>query len=697
MPLQKLQLRPGVNREGTNYSNEGGWYECDKIRFRSGFPEIIGGWERLSNYTFSGVCKTLWNWVALNGYNLCGVGTNQKFYVESGGTYNDITPLTSASPVTLGADPIATTINSKLVTITDTNHGTTAGTFVTFSNASAVGGLTLNGEYEIVYVLDADTYQIVSPTAATSTATGGGVLVEVEYQIPAGLPTYIAGYGWGAGGWGRGGWGSAATAGVGNQLRLWSQDNFGQNLVLAPRGGPIYYWEVDTSTWDRAILLSDAADNAGYSGADVPLLTNDVMVADIQRFLFALGANPYGTSSTADFNPMLVRWPDQENPYDWVPSSINQAGEQPLSHGSYLVTGLNTRQETLIWTDSALYSAQYLGPPYVWGFQLLSDNVSIMSPNAVSTANNITYWMGVDKFYAYSGRVDTLPCTLRQYVFEDFNYVQAWQVVSGTNEGYNEVWWHYPSANSMVNDRYVIFNHLEKVWYYGTLNRTAWLDSPLRQYPMAVNSVQVSYLNVDITSASTELPLLNCASYPATGTVTIDSEVISYTGNDGVSLTGCTRGVGGTIVTSHTAYTMVTPVATNSILYHESGLDDASTGEPVAIAAYVGSSDFDIGDGHNYGFVWRMIPDINFTSSTATAPSVTMTLKPRTFPGAPYGAAPSPTVTRTSTIPVQQYTQEVFTRIRGRQMSMRVDSNMLGVSWQLGTPRIDIRPDGRKT
>lgn len=697
MPLQKIQLRPGINREGTNYSNEGGYYECDKVRFRSGYPEKLGGWIRLSSNTFKGVCKTMWNWVSLSGYNLNAVGTNQKYYIESGGVYNDITPLTAASPVALAANPFATTSGSLLVTVTAAAHGATAGTFVTFAGASAVGGLTLNGEYEIVLVVDTNTYQIIASSTASSTATGGGAAVTATYQINAGLASFVGGTGWGAGSWGRGGWGSGVAITAGLQLRLWSQDNFGQDLVFAPRGGPLYYWVNDTTTWARAILLSSAATTAGYVGADVPVQTNQVIASDVQRFVICLGANPYGTTTTADFNPMLVRWSDQENVYDWTPTSTNQSGEQPLQNGSYLVCGRITRQEILIWSDSALYSMQYLGPPYVWGFQLLMDNISIISPNCAITVNNITYWMGCDKFYQYSGRVETLPCSLRQFVYSDLNQDQAWQIVCGTNEGYNEVWWHYPSSESLVNDRYVIYNYLERVWYYGTLNRTAWLDSPLRQYPMGVISIQTSYLNNAIDSSTTTLSLLNASSYPDVGTVVIDSETITYTGNDGSNLTGCTRGALGSTAASHIAYSTVSPYASNGILYHEYGLDDASTGTNVAIASYVGSSDFDIGDGHNYGFVWRMIPDVNFTSSTSNAPYITLTVKPRTFPGAPYGYGAAPTVTRTATIPVEQYTQEVYTRIRGRQMSMRIDSNDLGVAWQLGVPRIDIRPDGRKT
>lgn len=698
MPLQKIQLRPGVNREGTNYSNEGGWYECDKIRFRSGYPEKLGGWQRVSTSTFYGVCRTLWDWVTLNSYNLVTVGTNQKYYIQSGGVYYDITPLTDVSPVSLGLNPFATTSGSKVVTVSATSHNMVAGSFVTFAGATAVGGLTLNGEYEIVTIPDGNSYTIASATAASSTATGGGGAVTATYQINAGLDILVSGGGWGAGGWGRSTWGSGIAIGVDSQLRLWTQDNFGENLVFAPRSGPIYYWVRDTSTWARGIKLSSAATTAGYSGTFVPHTVNQILTSDLQRFTIAIGANPYDPlNANTTFDPMLVRWSDQENVFEWVPAATNQAGEQTLSNGSYLICALLTRQEILVWSDTALYSMQYLGPPYVWGFQLLMDNISMMSPNAAVTVNNMTYWMGLDKFYVYSGRVETLPCSLRQYVFNDFNYEQAWQVVCGTNEGYNEVWWHYPSANSTVNDRYVIFNHLERIWYYGTLNRTAWFDSSLQNYPMGVYSVQNSYLNADIDSSVTSITLVNANSYPNSGVVIVESEKIAYTGKTGSTLTGCTRGYNNTTAAAHVKYSAVTSSIPNGLIFHEVGLDDGSSSTTVPIEAYIGSSDFDIGDGHNYGFVWRMIPDINFTASTAASPTVDITVKPRTFPGAPYGYGASPAVVRTSTVPVEQYTEQVYTRIRGRQMSFRIDSSTLGVAWQLGVPRIDIRQDGRKS
>ncbi len=703
--LQKIQLRPGVNREGTNYSNEGGYYACDKIRFRSGYPEKIGGWLRLSANTFYGTCRTLWDWITLNAYNLVAVGTNQKYYVETGGAYNDITPWAAgytAGAVALGATPLSTTNGSRLVTVTASGHGGTAGTFVTITSTAAVGGLTISGEYQMVTVPDGNTFTIAASSAATSTATGGGT-VTIRVLLAAGLATYVTGSGWGAGGWSRGGWGSAATIGVGQQLRLWTQDNYGDNLLLAPRGGDIYYWVRDTGFTTRAVTLQAAGTAAGYASTItdfVPNQTYQIVSSDVQRFTIAIGANPYDpTDANTTFDPMLVRWSDQENPYDWVPSATNQAGEQRLATGSYLVTSVITRQEILIWSDAAIYSMQYLGPPYVWGFQLLMDNISIIAPNAAITVNNVTYWMGVDKFYTYTGRVETLPCALRQFIFNDLNFSQQQQIVCGSNEGYNEVWWHYPSADSDVNDRYVIYNHLERIWYYGTLNRTAWLDSPLQTTPMGVYSVQNTFLLTALTAstaANQTIVVVDGTSYPNSGTLTIDSEDITYTGKTGNTFTGCTRGVNNTTVASHQAYTPVNSGVTNSIIFHETGLDNGDDDVLVPIESYIESSDFDIADGNQLSFVWRMIPDINFTSSSAPTPQVTMTLKPRNFPGANYGTSASGAIDLSSKIPVEQYTNQIYTRLRGRQMSFRIDSTALGVAWQLGTPRLDIRTDGRR-
>jgi hypothetical protein len=558
-------------------------------------------------------------------------------------------------------------------------------------------------------------------------------------------------------------------------IRLWSHDNFEQDLIINPRGEPIYYWTKDTSSYARAVPLSTVATqivktvakaaantttttlivntsfqvNAGsvisgtnipadttvlsvigntltlstaptgagiligddltftYSGTFVPRRTNFIIASDTNHFTIALGANPYDpTNALTTFDPMLVRWSDQDRPWEWVPETTNQSGEQRLSNGSYLVCAKDTRQEILIWSDAALFSMQYLGPPYVWGFNLLMDNISIISPNAAITVNNVTYWMGVDKFYTYTGRVETLPCSLRQFVYTNINRSQIQQVICGSNEGFNEIWWFYPSGNSTVNDSYVVFNHLERIWYYGTINRTAWLDTPIRQYPLGAFSIQASYLDSNLTADATSVQLLDGTAYPASGTVVIESEQITYTGITGNTLTGCVRGANSTTATSHLAYTPVNYYIPNQIMEHEQGQDDQSLPVAQPIYSYISSSDFDIGDGMNFGFVWRVLPDVTFSDSVVGTPlpNVIMTVQARQNSGTAYLPGPtnapdgSPDVILTSatTAVVELYTGEVFTRIRGRQMSFKIESNDLGVAWQLGTPRIDIRPDGRR-
>ena len=765
MPLQKLELRPGINRESTTYANEGGFYACDKVRFRSGYAEKIGGWINQSTNTFNGVCRSLFNWITLASDNLLGVGTNSKIYVENAGIYHDITPL--AQTITLPNNPFATTLGSYLVTVTTTSpHNISVGTYVTFSGVSGSGivnGVTLNGNFEVLTVPTSTSFTILGAVVATSTGSGGGAAVSAEIEISAGNATFSLGLGWGGGPWGFGGWGVGST--IATQIRLWSQDNDRENLLFNPRSGAIYYWEKDTSTWARAITLNAYANTqvkatteadflsgvttitvidpngidtgsvvsgtgipagtyvttayiAGsytvpisaattapssgtytfsYAGRHVPNNTYQVATSSVGNFTIAFGSNPYNPVNFAeDFDPLLVRWSDADNPFEWVPATTNQSGENRLSFGSYIVAALDTRQEILIWTDAAIFSMQYLGPPYVFSQNLLMDNISIASPNAAITVNNVTYWMGVDKFYQYSGRVETLPCSLRQFVFTDINTDQLAQIVAGTNEGYNEVWWFYPTANSLVNNRYVIYNHLERIWYYGDLERSFWLDSPLRQYPMAAFSIQTSYLSAAINSSVTILPIVNAASYANEGVVTIDFEKIFYTGKTSNSLTGCTRGYDGTAATSHIQYSTVSYSVPNQVMNHENGNDDRSTAEILPIAAYIETSDFDIQDGQSFGYIWRMLPDLTFNGSNSNTPSVTLTVKPRQNSGSAYSAANTPTVTETQSFPIELYTGQVYTRVRGRQMSFRMSSADIGVAWQMGMMRLDIRPDGRR-
>lgn len=677
MPLQKLEFRPGVNREATTLANEGGWFESNKVRWRSGYPEKIGGWTKdtgTENVTspastfssgglvtalqpttgsFWGVCRTLFNWLNLSGYNLMALGTNLKYYIQngSGGNYYDITPIRETALAVGNAFTTNTSTNTGTQTtlvVNDPGHGAQTGDFVSITGTSGpVNGVLaadINGEHQITFI-STTTYSIVVNGTASSSGTPA-VSANFYYQITTGSDIYTTDVGWGAGGWGGSttgysttGWGVSAPAGlgIGVQLRLWSQANFGQDLIFNPRGGALYYWAVDSNpnVYNRGQLMQ-AGGTITVRGSSVaidsscPSLVNTVAVSDASRFVIAFGCNdPSGVLFSTAQDPLLIRWSDQENYADWTPSTTNQAGDYRLSQGSQIITALQARQEILVWTDAALYSMQYLGPPYVWGFQIMGSNISIVSPNAVATANNVTYWMGTDKFYMYSGRVETLPCTLRQYVFDDINIQQAYQFFAGTNEGYNEVWWFYCSANSTVVNRYVIFNHLERTWYYGTMERTAWLDTPLRDFPSAAG----------------------------------------YNGQ---------------------------------LIYHESGVDDGTTNPPSPIEAYCQSSDFDIGDGHNFGMVWRIIPDVTFDGSAVNNPSVTFTVRPRQNPGANYGSTDYPDVVSTQnfqnqqTYNVQQFTQYAYVRIRGRQMAFKISSSDVGVSWQLGSPRLDVRPDGRR-
>jgi hypothetical protein len=700
MPLKKLTLKAGVNKENTRYTNENGWYISDKMRFRQGTPEKIGGWVRISATTFLGVCRSLWNWVTLASINLVGVGTNLKFYIESGGVYNDITPIRAIS--TINNNPFVATNGSAVITVTDTAHGAFTGDFVTFSGAVGLGGnitaTVLNANYQVT-VLTSSTYTFTATATANATdasgSPGGGAAVIAAYEIHAGPAYAVAINGWGGGPWGSGTWGVGVNSF--NSIQLWNQSNFGEDLIFAPRGGAIYYWDAQSGVTPLSFTVTIASPgvvtsalrdgtavylnttgalptglvvgtiyyvvgstgttcnlSATFGGAaintsgtqsgiqtissrgidivqlggasDCPTVQNLIFVADVSRFVFAFGCNDY--SSTVQ-DPMLIRWSDQESVTNWTPSATNQAGSIRLSHGSEIITCVQTRQEIVVFTDSALYSLQYQGSPVVWSSQLLGDNTSIIGPNAAVVASGVIYWMGVEKFYKYDGRTQTMRCDLLRHIFQDINLAQASQVFAGTNEGFNEVWWFYCSANSTEIDLYVIYNYSEDVWSYGTLGRTAWLDSGLRDHPIAAT---YSYNLVD----------------------------------------------------------------------HEQGNDDNQTGTPAAISAIIGSAEFDIDDGDHFGFVWRMLPDITFRGSDAASPQVTMSLIPMQNSGSGYnnptsvGGNPSATVTRTSTSVIEQFTGQVYVRVRGRQMIIQVESNQLGCAWQLGSPRIDIKQDGRR-
>lgn len=715
MPLKKIVFKPGVNRENTRYTTEGGWYDCDKVRFRQGTPEKIGGWFPVSVNTILGVCRSLWNFVTLGGLNLLGVGTNLKFYLESGQAYYDITPyrylstgtdtLTNPFTTTLGSavvtvadtssdvqtgdivvisgvddtatfdgipgtelngrhvvtrvnansytitvttlatagaagiggsgivvdyfyyvqalsNPYTTSTGSAVVLVTDALHGAVDGDFVHITPSVTLNDVVIDaGEYQITLV-DENSYYITGVGNASSSGSGGGT-VYFTYEINVGPEFQIPLVGWGSGPWSGGAWGTGAGDTI--QLRLWSQNNFGEDLVFNPRGGGLYYWDATNTVNTRGIAVETM-----YGASDVPTTVDYILVSDVSRFVFCFGCNDYGSTI---LDPMLIRWSDQESVTQWTPAITNQAGSLRLSHGSEIISAIQVRQEVIVFTDSSIYSLQYVGAPVVWGSTLLGDNISIVGPNAMALASGVLYWMGKDKFYKYDGRVNTLRCDLRQYIFNDINLSQNYQVFAGTNEGFNEVWWFYCESNSTTVGKYVVYNYLEDIWYYGTMERSAWLDIGLRDYPVS-------------------------ASYD------------------------------------------------NTLVYQEYGVDANTTGTSTAMDSYITSSQFDIDDGHNFGFIWRMIPDLTFRGSASgngyDAPQVTMTLIPYqnsgSGPNTPQsvGGSSSATVTRIAQVPVEEFTGQVYVRVRGRQLEMKIECNRLGTQWQLGAPRIDIKPDGRR-
>jgi hypothetical protein len=619
MTLQKYLFKPGINKENTRYANEGGWWNMQWVRFRSGSPEKMGGWQQAISSPFSGVCRKLFNWIDLTNNNLMALGTNLKLYVERGSGIFDVTPVVNTETV---ANPIWTTTGSTTVRVDFTNHDANVGDYITISGVSgSVGGIPeseFNAEFIVTAIPSANYFTIQTTTAATSTVNGGGgASVTVDILLPSGNEYAVSGTGWGAGTWGRSTWGSGvSTAATSpNQIRLWSFDNFGENLVANPRGLEIYYWQPRNgyATANRAVPLSS------LSGAsDTPLSCNYVISTD-ERHVVAFGTNVIGDTAQ---DPLLIRWSDQEDPAMWTPAATNSAGDMRVPLGSVILAAEPTRQETLVFTDASVHSFQYIGAPYTFSLQTLSTNSSLVGPNAIATVNSVTYWMGTDKFYAYSGRVETLPCSLRRFIYSDINLDQSYQFHAGLNEQFGEIVWYYCSANAVVIDRYVIFNYLENIWYYGACCRTTWIDSNTRGAPFA-------------------------------------------TGYDGY------------------------------MYQQEFGCDDGSTNPPSAIPAYIESADFDIDDGDKFSFIKRIIPDVTFQNSTSSTPSIMYTLSARNFPGATFDESNTRSVTAV-TNQVDQYTNQVWTRVRGRQASIRIESTGVGVMWQAGSTRFDIRPDGRR-
>jgi hypothetical protein len=636
MPLQKLQFKAGINKDVTSYSNEGGWVDGDKIRFRLGYPEKIGGWLKYSANTFQGVCRALHNWIALDGSNFLGVGTHLKYYVEEGGAFNDITPLrdtTAAGDVTFSASN-----GSSSITVSDTNHGANINDFVTFSGAATLGGLitadVLNQEYQIDSVTNSGVYVITAKdpttgsavTANSSDSGNGGSSVVGAYQINAGLNSQVGGTGWGAGTWGAGGWGLASALTTSTEIRLWSHDNFGEDLIINARDSNLYYWDKSGGLSARAVEVSTKA-----GAKSVPTVAKQVLVSDQDRHVIAFGCDAINSSSSAaqgngTQDPLLIRFSSQENAVDWYPSTSNTAGDLILGSGSEFVQAVETKREILVWTDTSLHSMRFIGPPFTFGLQQLASNITIMGPNAAVATEDVVYWMGIDNFYVYSGQTQQLECTVKDHVFADFNLSQTDKVYGGVNSEFSEVIWLYCSNTNSVanggdgeNDRYVIYNYKDSIWYYGTLSRSAWLDRGTRAYPIA---------------------------------------------------------------------------AEGAYLYnHEFEYDDDGS----AMNSYIESAPMDIQDGDSFSLVTKVIPDLTFIGSTSLAsPQATFTLKSRTEPGAAYSNTSSGTTVRTASSPVETFTEQLNLRTRGRSFAVRVESAALGTKWKLGSPRVNIRPDGRR-
>ena len=620
MALTKLVFRPGINRETTAYANEGGWWDSNLVRFRAGKPESIGGWTRYTRTQMLGTGRSLLTWTALDGTIYSGMGTNLKYYVVRGGGLNDITPIRETT--TAGAVTFAATNGSAVITVTDTSNGVYLNDFVTFSGAVSLGGnitaAILNAEHQVTQVVNTNTYRITVSVAANASDSGsGGASVIGAYQINTGLDTSVFGTGWGTGVWSRGTWGSGTTTTIpGAQLRVWSQDNYGENLLICVQDGGIYYWDKSGGLTARAVALEDLA---GAQAA--PTVAKTVIVSERDRHVIAFGCDPEADPGVQD--PLVIRFSDQENPAEWRTLPTTTAGELRIGTGSEIIGAIQTKQQIVVFTDVSVHAMQYIGDPFTFGLQEVSSSVSIISPNAMAAVGDTVFWMGKNDFYAYDGAVVQIPCDVKEYVFSGLNIQQQLKVYAGHSSSFSEVWWFYPSSSSQENDSYVVYNYEQKVWYYGTMPRTAWQDRNVLSFPTAISP-------------------------------------------DGY------------------------------VYYHENGLNDGSINPPVALTPYIESSVIDIGDGDQFMFTTRIIPDLTFRNSTNAAPTATMTLKARNFPGGAYFASDADPVTKTASLPVEQFTNELYVRLRGRSMSIKIESNQTDTAWRLGDPRLDFRTDGRK-
>ena len=624
MALQKLQFKPGIVRDTTDYTNEGGWFDCDKIRFRMGLPETIGGWTRLTTSTMLGTCRSIHEWTTLSGNRFIGAGTNQKFYVVEGDAPHDITPIRKT---TTGTATFSATSGSAIVNVTDTNNGVFLGDFVTFSNAVSLGGqitaVVLNQEYTVTEIVDGDNYHItVTATADGSDSGNGGGSTVAAYQLNIGLDTVAVGSGWGAGPWSRGTWNSSADVGIpGANLRLWSQDNFGEDLIANVRSGGIYYWDSSAGVSNnRMVNITDLP-----GGSSVPVVCNQILVSERDRHVIAFGANPefdqYGNATLVQ-DPLSIRFSSQESVTDWATTPTNTAGGLRIGTGSFIVGAVQTKQQVVVFTDISVYTMQFIGPPFTFGLTEVSSNISIAGEKAAVSTGDVVYWMGDGTFYLYNGSVVQIPCTIREYVFSDINTNQMAKVTAATNTSFSEIWWFYPSSESTTNDKYAVYNYDMNIWYYGNLSRTAWSDNVRGGLPIAASP-------------------------------------------DGY------------------------------LYFQETGMNDGSNNPPTPLSAYVESSTVDIGEGDRFMFAHRLLPDITFRNSTGN-PTATFSIKARNYPGESFSGTSSNSVVSSQTVPVQLFTDEYFIRVRGRAVALRIESNQVNTAWRLGSPRLDLRPDGRR-
>ena len=719
MALTKLQFRPGINRETTSHTNEGGWQDCDKIRFRSGFPETIGGWERFTSDVAFGTCRNLHTWNTLSNESYVSVGTHLKHYLVRGTALFDTTPVratTAAGDVTFSA-----TLNSNTVTVSHTAHGALLNDFVTFSGAVSLGGTItadlLNAEHQIQRIVDANSYEIYVGAVATASDSGnGGASVVGEYQINTGLESAAFGDGWGADPWSAGGWGSAADTSIpGAQLRLWSADNYGEDLFFCVRNGAVFYWDATTGTAVRGGALED------LSGANkAPTVARVVMTSDRDRHALAFGCDDEFSIGTQD--PLLIRFSAQEDITDWETRADNTAGSLRISSGSGIVTAVKTRQQVIVFTDVSLHAMQYIGAPFTFGLTELSVNITIAGPQAAVAVNDSVFWMGEGDFYLYDGRVQKIPCSVREYVFSRLDIAQAQKITAAHNSEHSEIWWFYQSVDGSENDSYVVYNYAQNIWYYGTLERTAWQQRGIFGYSIGAGPPAALALRDSVRNLSTGLILAALSGtdeealfetqtlsgrplgdVTGGGTVTASDAVQILKWENSASIPDDQRAwieesmIPYMIENAERYRKYLSPAAFGtSLYYHESGINDGSTNPSSAIHAYIESSPVDMGEGDRYMFASQLIPDITFRSSTGT-PSVTMTLKARNWPGDGYLAKEEDNpVTRSATVPVEKFPRDIDIRLRGRSMSIRIESNERNTAWRLGTPRLNVRTDGTR-